>query len=459
MGEATLEHRFGAALRRVGTGERPVHLLVAFSGGLDSTVLLHLLRFASPGLPLRLTAAHLDHGMRSSSAADAAWARGLCAAWQVPLESGTARRPLRGEAAAREERYRFLWRTAARLGAERVVTAHHADDQAETVLFRILRGTGLAGLRGMPPATRAGLVRPLLDVWREELAEYAHRHDLAWRTDPTNATHSPARNRIRLRLLPEIEREVAPGARRSLLALAELARESEAGWREMLNPLWREIVRRDGAALVIARAQLRGYHPAVQVRLLRRALRRFGLVPPRLGTRSALQFITHAPSGREMQLAGGVRIRTEFDDARMEIVGAAEPDVPLVIHRPEVGEPVTGEVRLGGAGYRVSALLADAGTALDDADARWRLRLPAGGLHFPVTLRARAAGDRLSTPGGTKSLKKWMIERRVPRSERATIPVLVDAAGAVLWAGGLTARPDASAADDGLSLHLAIADG
>src|SRR5690606_29170549 len=126
------------------------HLLVAFSGGLDSTVLLHLLRFSWPGSAL--TAAHFDHRMRDGSAEDAVWAARQCASWGVDFELGVADRELRSEADARTARYTFLRALAVDRTAA-IVTGHHADDQAETVLFRILRGTGIHGLSGIPART------------------------------------------------------------------------------------------------------------------------------------------------------------------------------------------------------------------------------------------------------------------------------------------------------------------
>ncbi len=203
-----------------GTG---AHVLVAVSGGCDSVSLLHLLRFAADDATLRVSAAHFDHAMRPGSADDAAWVRGLCRAWGVPLAEGRADAVPRSEAQARDARYAFLREAQRACGATFLATAHHADDQAETVLFRALRGTGVAGLAGIPARDPSGLVRPLLPLWRAEIRRYARDNGLRWLTDPTNAVPDAARNRIRLRLLPYVERHLAPGARRSLARLGQLA--------------------------------------------------------------------------------------------------------------------------------------------------------------------------------------------------------------------------------------------
>ncbi|MDR0787594.1 MAG: tRNA lysidine(34) synthetase TilS [Gemmatimonadota bacterium] len=452
-----LDARFRSALHSLGVGDRPAHLLVAFSGGLDSTVLLYLLRFRTQGLPLMVSAAHLDHGMRPSSAGDAAWVRGLCAAWGVPLETTAILPGLSGETRAREVRYDFLREARERAGADYLVTAHHADDQAETVLFRILRGTGITGLAGIPAVTSAGLLRPLLGFWREELEEFATRNRLSWRTDPTNLEAGPARNQLRLGVLPLIEREFAPAARRNLVALAELARESEDGWDAIVRDLYPTVVTSDGESLLVARDRIQACHPAISSRLIREALRHFGVVPDRAGTRLVISFITGIPSGRVLELADGVRVRSEFDRVRIERAASLPPDSPLQIPRPESSTAFQGTVRLGGAVYRVEVRSSGAEGA-PPGDVRWIAELPVDGCAFPLLLRARAPGDRIRLASGTRMVKKLLIDRRVPGGERARLPVLVDAAGTILWIAGIgpASGVDAAGTD---ALEILIRDG
>lgn len=410
-------------------------MLVALSGGADSVTLLHLLRFAAADAGLELRAAHLDHAMRPGSDADARWVRGLCHAWGVPVSVERTRRRLRGEAAAREARWAFLRAEAEGCGAAWIATAHHADDQAETVLFRALRGSGVAGLGGMRDAGE-GVARPLLPFWRAELRAYARRHGLRWREDPTNRGPGAARNRLRHTLLPLAERAVAPGARRALVRLAALAREDEAAWDAVLAPLEAAATRWDDGAIVLVRSALAGYDSAVAGRLLRRVLGRLGSVPGRAGTRSALAFITGHPSGRELVLPGAVRIRTEFDEARIERVGAAQPspDRPLAVRGAEgEGHAVVG-------GREVRARWRTASWVPGEDDPR-QAALRAGALALPLTLRGWRPGDRMRTPGGTKRLKKLFGEARVPAGRRAAVPVLADAEGRVVWVAGVAQDP------------------
>src|SRR5690606_30874373 len=202
----------------------------------------------------------------------------------IPLKSAASVVELTSEDQARKARYRILFDTAHRIGTDRIVTAHHADDQAETVLFRILRGTGLHGLGGIPASTASGVIRPMLSFWRAEIEQYAIENGITARMDPTNETFAPVRNRLRLNFIPALEREISTHARRNLVALSKLARESEAGWRSIVDEAFARSIAIDGGSLLVAREPLRQYHPAVASRIIRKALRRFGIVPDRAGT-------------------------------------------------------------------------------------------------------------------------------------------------------------------------------
>ena len=421
-------------------------MVVALSGGLDSVVLLHLLRFPLRDLDLRLSAAHLDHGMRPGSAADAAWTRGLCRAWGVPLTTERLARPPRSEAEARRARYRYLERTAP--PAALIATAHHRDDQAETVLFRAIRGTGVRGLRGIAPR-RGRVVRPLLPFGRAALEEHARTHGLSPREDPTNRDTSFARNRIRHETLPALE-AIRPGATRSLARLAERARVSEAAWEAALEALERAaVIAEDPSGVTLARPVLHSYHPELRARLLRRVLRRYGSTPDRAGTHAALEFISSGPSGGEFHVRGNLRLERDFDRIRVGPVarpGDGPADVPLVIRDAGSGR---GEALVGGR--RVTVRWGTEGSA--GAGERAVVRDP----RFPVTIRARAPGDRIRLGYGSKPVKKLMSERRVGREERRSTPVVADGGGRILWVVGI-ARAE-GVAEQGRGFEITVEHG
>jgi tRNA(Ile)-lysidine synthase len=408
-------------------GERAV---VAVSGGLDSVVLLHLLRFGSPLEGVELHAAHFDHAMRAGSRDDMRWVVGLCRAWGVELHAGRADAPPASEEEAREARYDFLGHVRTGVGARLVLTAHHADDQAETVLFRALRGTGRTGLGGIPARRDPGLWRPLLGFWREELERYAERARISWREDPTNTRLHYARNALRRRIIPEIEQLVAPRARRALVRLADLAREDEAGWESVLPTLMAPLgPTPDARGVSVDRSALLELHPAVRARILRALATDLGVRLDETGTRLAVDFAGSAASGRRIELGGGWTLVRELDRLVLRAGPVVPADQPLRI--PDVG-PGEGQALL--AGERVAVAWGDLG---DDASGRAALRhverFDPTTLRFPLFVRAREPGDRIRLAGGTKKVKKLFLERRMPEARRGRTPLVVDAEGEVLW--------------------------
>jgi len=423
-------------------------LLVALSGGLDSTVLLQLLTRSAKELGIRVAAAHLDHAMRPDSSDDAEWVEDLCREWNVDLLVRRLDDPPAGETEARKRRHEFLREARQESGARYLATGHHADDQAETVLFRVLRGTGPAGLAGIRPRTADGVVRPLLDFWREELAGYARDHDIAWREDPTNESLGISRNRLRHEILPLVEREIAPGARRALVRLSRIAT-AEMGADGLDNgpDVVLSSVESPGA-VDVARPVFLRYDAAARARVLRDLMRRLGVVPTEAGTRLAVEFITKAPSGREIHLPNGVRIRRDLDLIRLERPPPSTVDIPLRID-PNLAIPFEGLARIGGFLWRVRAEVDSRGEPFeDDSRARLPRRLLLVGGWMP--------GARIRTASGTKKLKSLFLERRIPPGARHSIPVVTDEAGAVLWVPGLIRAEGSDPGAEGDALYLSI---
>ncbi|HKK07645.1 MAG TPA: tRNA lysidine(34) synthetase TilS, partial [Gemmatimonadota bacterium] len=202
-------------------------VVVALSGGPDSTALLHLLLGVAGELDLSLVAAHFDHGLRSESAAEAERVRARSRALGVPCRVDRAASELEPrQETFREARYRFLRRVARDVGAGRIATGHQADDQAETVLFRVLRGTGLRGLGGIP-ARRGSIVRPLLPFWKEEIVAFLEARGLEWLEDPSNRDPRWERARLRTRVLPALEEAWGRPVRGRLVDLARAARRAD----------------------------------------------------------------------------------------------------------------------------------------------------------------------------------------------------------------------------------------
>lgn len=229
-----LAHRLYAHVRREELLPRGASVVVACSGGPDSLALLALLLELRPLLALTVTAAHYEHGIRgAASRADASFVQQFCAERSLPccIAHGDAPQAAAAcgeslETAARRLRYDFLERVRARVGADWIATAHHADDQAETVLLHLLRGTGLDGLAGIPAHDAARhLVRPLLPFPKQQLVDYCRAQGFSPRHDATNDVPDALRNRVRMRLLPALARAYNPSIRQGLCRLAAIAGE------------------------------------------------------------------------------------------------------------------------------------------------------------------------------------------------------------------------------------------
>jgi tRNA(Ile)-lysidine synthase len=295
-------------------------VLVAVSGGLDSVALLHALHEISQDLGLKLGVGHVNHGLRGVEAdadqsfvAERAAALGLAfrAARVAPAalregRSSRARPTL--QEAARRLRYEALGALAAALGAERIATAHTADDQAETVLLRVLRGTAPSGLAGIPARSPDGrVVRPALRTFRADLERFAAERGLSWREDPSNRSERFARSRLRGRL-PDLARDFNPKLLRALVDLAE-AQERENSW------IGAEVAREAGdrffeeqGALWIEAKDWSALPEALAWRLAREALRRMGggRDVSRTHLARVARFLAEPRAGRRLELPGGL---------------------------------------------------------------------------------------------------------------------------------------------------------
>jgi tRNA(Ile)-lysidine synthase len=443
---ADLADRLDAHLRSTGLLPRGAAITIALSGGLDSVALLVLLQSLQQRWGWRLSAAHFDHRMREESAADADWVAAFCADRAVPCRLGRAPVVPGNEAEARKLRYEFLERARANLGADRLATGHQADDQAETVLFRLLRGSGLAGLAGIPAHRHPGVVRPLLPFRRAEIEEYARAQGLPYLEDPTNLDLSIARNRLRHWMIPGLEANGWPGLRVQLCRLAELAaRASERVERASERVAGELVVEASEGRIVVARTRFLAYDNRVRAHLVRVLAGRLGPRPGRVGTRIALEFINRCPSGRRVELAGGIVIAREFDRLLFERRRPQEParDGELVLS--ELGDGA-GHVQIGGVEWRLRWQLGARGARMDSGE-RFACFEPSE-LRLPLTVRAWRPGDRMRLRGGTRKLKKVFVDRRVGRSERGGIPLLTDRAG-VLWVVGLVQGARAAPAEEG----------
>ena len=420
-------------------------IVVGVSGGPDSMALLYLLYDLRDDLGCALHVAHLDHKLRGAeSKADAAFVEEHARKLVLPvtLEALNVRNMILPgeslESGARRIRYEFYEKVMTNVEADKVAQGHNADDQAETVMMRLLRGSGAQGLGGIPPVRDNKFIRPLIEVNRNEIDEYLGQLQIKPRQDSSNLSTIYERNRIRLELIPMLEREYRPNIKQILQQTGDILRAED----DLLIDLARESMDNcvqfpDVRTAIIRISDFRGYHLALQRRILRLAIEK--LTGDLSGfdydhIRDVLNLALSGPTGNVVNLPQCISAEKVYDEL---ILRPGRPEtrvepfdysvrIPGETKIPELGLSVrtmgpervhTGKLQPGKDGLR----------EIFDYD---KIR---GELH----LRNRRPGDRFQPLGmsGMKKLKDFFIDEKIPRGLRERIPILTDAAN-ILWVVG-----------------------
>ena len=452
---ALLLERVRQTIRKHALACAETRVLVAISGGPDSVALAHLLlALQKSGDLLVAGLAHFNHQLRGADAdADEAFCRTLAVALGVPIEVGrddvAAAASASGrstEDMARELRYTFLEEAADRRKADAIAIGHSLEDQAETFLLRLIRGAGTRGLGSIRP--RAGrVIRPLLEVPRADLRQYLAAHSLAFRTDATNADVSIPRNRVRHELIPYLEREFSPGISRVLAREAALAREDEDRLHHEAIDLARSIVLTiTGEQTELDALALRALPQALAARVAHQALTR----------QAGDRFIGFDHVEQLLQLADGC------DGAVVDLPGqrAVRRGGRIVLGSParrgrderrensfRVSLSIPGEVTLGNQGWAVSAERVDSVDSMGGGPGRARggeVFVAAEPLALPLAIRSRRRGDRFAPLGlgHRKKLQDFLVDRKIPREMRDSLPLVVDGQDRIVWVVGQSVAED-----------------
>lgn len=414
--------------------------VVAVSGGSDSVGLLRVLHALAPELGLTLTVAHLDHGARGeASRADATFVEALAGSLGLPFDLGRWQPARTGhfEADARQARYAWLLATAHARGASAVAVGHTLDDQAETILHRIVRGTGLRGLSGMPARRGLGngpavsLVRPLLSVSREDIRAALESLGQAYREDTSNTDLARTRARIRHDLLPRLADEYNPRVAEALVRLGSLAHASERALEERLLELERgAIVSLDHDRIELRRDRLVLLPVFLRAELLRRAWREAGWPEAGMSAerwRRLAHLATARPDTR-VAVGVGIEIATIGDHVllRRTVRGSIAPQGDLVLEEMPIEVP-------GTIVWRESVI-----ETVLEPDAPRDETVDMDLLVRPLRVRAPVPGDRfrpLGMGGRSTPLNDFFRGRKVPYEERARTPLLCDQLG-IVWVVG-----------------------
>ena len=401
-----------AMVRRYQMVEPGDCVICAVSGGADSVALLFAMYLLRSKLKITLEAAHFNHGLRGEeSDADEAFVRSFCRQYDIPLHVGrgpvfSGKKGL--EAAARDARYAFFGTLHGK-----IATAHTADDNAETVMLHLVRGTGLKGLGAIAPV-RGNIIRPLLLATRQDVCTFLDEYELSFREDSSNTSDVFLRNRLRHHVMPLLKQE-NPDISRNLSEMALRLREDdeliESGIEELPESL--DV------------AELAHMHPAVRARVISRYLKKNGVPEPEAEHVALVErlLLSQRPSAAA-QMPGGVTIAREY--GKLKVQKEWQPILEHVLSCPSEWE--LPELRL-----KVVCR-----PAAEKCMTTNRFTVTPCG---PIVLRSRREGDSLRLHGGTKSLKKLFIDSKIPAAQRAAIPVIADDAS-VLGVYGFGANLD-----------------
>jgi tRNA(Ile)-lysidine synthase len=448
VNKLTLDQRVLGFIRKHHLVARGQTLLVAVSGGQDSVCLLHVLNRLQPELGIKLHVAHLDHQLRGKeSAGDARYVAGLAKRLGIPftIEKGDVleyqkEHGLSLEEAAREVRYQFLAEVAVAIGADRVAVGHTLDDHVETILLHLIRGTGTRGLRGLRPVTRwrtaeKGLtvVRPLLEVRRDDTAVYCSAHHLRPHQDATNLSLALLRNRVRLELLPLLK-SYNPQVIEALQRTAHIAGDDIDYLEKEAGRLWSGLAARQGNTVVLDKKALLKLNASTQRYLLRLAIENVGGDLKDIEARhiEELMQALYKSAGKQISLPYGLFFTIDYDRYLL----SKEPSgmSPFPVLRGEHLIKMSDKTIIPGWSIKANIIEPD---ELTTGDNNFIAHFDLDRVSGRLIIRSRKRGDRFQ-PLGMKESKKigqFMIDARIPREWRACIPIVI-LGDSVLWVVG-----------------------
>jgi tRNA(Ile)-lysidine synthase len=421
-------------------------VLAGVSGGADSIALLHILHWFSRIQNYSLVVAHINHMARGKdSDADADFVESVAEKLKLPfylkkIDVGVERHQLKTsfQDAARKIRYQFFEETLLSIGANKVALGHSADDQIETILMNILRGTGLKGLTGIPQV-RGNIIRPFLEIHRKNLEIYLEENDISFRNDSSNSDKKYLRNRIRHELIPHLE-TYNPGIKKCLQEMSGIAREEDSLLSQMIRDVYKKKSRSlDGNEKTIFWEidEFQSYPIALRQRLVREVFCRITGDMQAITAHHVQQVLNlfNCPKpGKTLNIPRGVTVTCSYDSVLFsKVIAGNYENEPLVtpIAVPGSTELLKGNILMQ------TQIFADK-RDFSSLDSGRQAFLDLGETGLVIKARFFRAGDRFCPLGmtGNKKLKSFFIDRKVPRSMRSQIPILTNANDDIIWVYG-----------------------
>jgi tRNA(Ile)-lysidine synthase len=455
------------ALMRVGV-TAGTRLIVAVSGGQDSLALLYALHNLSSDFGIELHGAHLNHSLRGEiSDADAAFVEQTLRSLDIPfsvektdVSAFRESQKLSLEEAARRLRYNFLARVSKRQSADFVALGHTSDDQAETVLLHLIRGSGLAGLQGMDYQSHAEfsgvsmkLLRPLLGVSRLETAEYCRSLALQPRPDESNLSVDFSRNRVRLEILPQME-FINPAVKESLVRLSHSVARDYSFLESQIDKVMDSAITVQNSVVEIDRATFADLDSSLKHHLIRRAVllaKRDLIDLTQYHIEEMVRLMSGQP-GKLLHLPSGLQFLVSYDRAFISLNDQAPCPLPALTGRTIIQVP--GETSVGHWSVKTRIVepqdqVNQSGPDVYFADSRLIYTAQLAAFEGELVVRAREAGDRFQPLGmsGTKKLQDFMVDSKIPRHWRDRVPLVVSPKG-IAWVVGWRIADWARVRDD-----------
>lgn len=424
------------------------HVLVALSGGPDSACLLTVLNALKSEFNIHLHAAYIDHGLRPlETPREIESCKKLCASLGIPFTTGyidvksyAKEKKLNKQEAARELRYNALNEIAAEKTADRIALGHNANDQAETVLMRLIRGTGSAGLSGMPPirsqksgigGQKVDLIRPLIEIERHEIEDFLKREGIGFMIDSSNMKHEYSRNKIRHLVIPAI-RDINTDVIHTLSRTADIFRDEERYFEILATKtLMRLITRKTSNTIELFLSPMETMDTVILRRTLRRAIeetrgiRGIGFIH----IEDIINLVKHGKSGNRLYLPNGRRVIKGYST----LIITSEK--PAKLGTCIVDSP--GEIALKEPSMVIHSRIIGIDEMEDYGDGGKSAAIDADKVHFPMIIRARLPGDFFYPYGfgKRKKLQDYLVDEKIPRDERDTVPLLT-CGNNIVWVMG-----------------------
>ena len=410
------------------------HIVVGVSGGADSMCLLHILKCLQDEYKLQLTVAHINHGMRIEAKEDAEFVNQICKNWDIPYKEHQCNivqiakdKKCSEEEAGRNERYWFFEEIRKTSGADKIAVAHTMNDQAETLLMRLIRGSGMTGL-GAIMAKRDFIVRPLLTVSREEVEAYCHQHDIGFKEDQTNKTDVYTRNRLRRHVLPMLKKDFNPKVVEAVAQAAFQLQEAEQYLALQTQTAYQSVVMGDKKGYRIQIEPFLTYHPVIQGRILRM------VIDHHMGSLKDINYtnindilgLFYKQSGKMIHIGKKTVAIREHGYVRI----IKEENKSSFSFNLEIG---TNEIVQ--CNKKVEVRVYDDSKSKQRHENAYTKNIDYDKMSGNLQIRNRQAGDRILLKGGSKKLKDFFIDEKIPRSCRDDVLLIADHKN-IIWVVG-----------------------